>query len=329
MTLETNAVLRRLRAAYVRSGLQRILPHAVKNVLRRRWLAVARMVAYPVSSPRMPRPPLRRERAPFRLGRALTACDLNPDYLEYWPSMRRAWVDIVGVAPLLVLIADEEAVPADLREDELVVTFAPIPGVHTALQAQCIRLLYPAVVDTPDAVLITDVDLYPLRRSYYLDPVRRLDARFFVSYRDVRLERDQVVVPYNAAAPSTWGEIFGVSTLDDVRARLTEWTQGIPYDGRRAWPGWYTDQQILYRALKAWPDAPLRWWMLDDDFTRHRQLDRMQLERERGLEPHRREGIHRGDYSDYVCMFPYRAHQAVNDQVLALGLEAASAAGGR
>lgn len=326
MRLETSAAVRRLRELYVRSGVQRILPHALKDALRRRWLVVARLMGYPVSSPRVPRPPLRRGRRIFRLGRVLTACDLNPDYLEYWPSTRRAWLEIVGLEPLLVLIADEEDIPASLREDPFVVAFPPLAGVHTALQAQCIRLLYPAIVDTPDAVLTTDVDLYPLRRSYYFDPVARVDARFFVSYRDIRLERHQVAMAYNAAAPATWGEIFGVSSLDDVRARLAGWTQGLEYDGRRAWPGWYTDQLILYRALMQWPGRGERWWMLDDDFTRHRQLDRLQLEREQGLEPHRREGIRRHEYSDFICLFPYHAHRSVNDEVLALGLQAA---GGR
>lgn len=323
MRLESSSAVRRARALYVRSGVRRLLPHAAKRRLRLGWLAVARAIGYPVSSPKMPRPPLRPGRPPFRLGRALTACDLNPDYLAYWPSMRRAWLEVVGVQPLLVLIADEHDVPDELREDELVVTFTPLEGVHTALQAQCIRLLYPVLVDTPDAVLITDVDLYPLRASYYLDPIRHLDARFFVSYRDVRLEKKQVVMPYNAAAPSTWGEVFNVSSIEDVRERLAEWTRGLDYDGRRAWPGWYTDQQILYRELMAWPDRAERWWLLDDDYTRHRQLDRLELQFENGLEEHRRRGIDRGTYSDYICLFPYLEHRDVNDKVLELGLEAA------
>jgi hypothetical protein len=258
----------------------------------------------------------------MRLGRALTACDLNPEYLDYWPSARRAWLEIIGVEPLLVLIADIEDVPADLRNDPYVVAFTPIPGVHTALQAQCIRLLYPALVDTEDAVLITDVDLYPLRRSYFVDPIRPLDDRFFVSYRDARLERGQVAIAYNAAVPSTWSELFGVSSLDDARALLAEWASGREYDGRRAWPGWYTDQEILYEALLQWPATRTRWWVMDDEFTKHRQLDRLELEHEGGLTPERRAGIVDSTYSDYICLFPYRKHREVNDLVLALGLQA-------
>ncbi|MBV8479001.1 MAG: hypothetical protein JOY72_01735 [Actinobacteria bacterium] len=257
--------------------------------------------------------------------KVVLACDLNPDYLDYWPSARQAWLDIVGIEPLLLIVAETERVPDDLRFDPFVVPFEPIAGVHSALQAQCIRLLYPAIVDTPGAVLIADVDLYPLRRSYYLDTIRSLDERFFVSYRDVRMEGGQIAMAYNAALPSTWSEVFGVSSIDDVRRQLAEWTTDLEYDGRRAWPGWYTDQQLLYSALTTWRQAPNRWWVMDDDYTRHRQLDRLELEREldTGLGPHRRDGIRRGAYSDYICLFPYREHKEVNDLVLELALEAA------
>src|SRR5581483_10874410 len=134
-----------------------------KVALRGAWISVARRTGYPISSPRLPRPPLVRGRRPFRLGRVLLACDLNRDYLDFWPSTRRAWEEIVGIKPTLVLVSPEECVPADLREDPAVIVFKPVEGIHTAFQAQCIRLLYPALVETAGAVMIADIDLYPLR----------------------------------------------------------------------------------------------------------------------------------------------------------------------
>jgi hypothetical protein len=311
--------MRALRRLYVDSGLQRAIPHGVKTSLRAAWLPAARTIGYPVSSPRVPRPQLSRTRTPMRIGRVLTACDLNADYLDFWPNARRAWLELVGVEPLLVLVADE--VPDHFADDELVVTFTPVEGLHSAFQAQCIRLLYPALVDTGDAVLISDVDLYPLRPSYFLDPVQRLDRSFFVSYRDVRFERGEVSMSFNAATPSTWSELFAVASEADVRARLVEWGGGLHYDGRRGWDGWYTDQQVLYRTLTGWPEAPRRWWVLDDAYTRYRQPDRLELEREQGLEPHRRDDIRARRYSEFNCLLPYGENQEVNDLVLELALQ--------
>jgi hypothetical protein len=317
------SVMRPLRRLYVRSGLQSALPYATKRAVRRRWLSVAWALGYPISSPQRPRPTRSRPHRKMSIGRVLMACDLNPDYLDYWPHTRRAWTEIVRIEPMLVLISDEDHVPSALRADPYVIVVPPLPEAHTALQAQCIRLLYPTVVATEDAVLISDVDLYPLSRSYFVDPVERLDDRLFVSYRDIRLSRGEIDMMFNAATPQTWSEVFGVSTLEDVLLRLAEWTSGIEYHGGRAWPGWYTDQQTLYRMLTGWPDAATRWWLMDDDYTRFRRLERLELEREQGLQARHREGLIRGAYTDYTCLFPYREHRETNDLVLELGLEAA------
>lgn len=87
--------------------------------------------------------------------------------------------------------------------------------------------------------------------------------------------------------------------------------------------GWYTDQHLLHRAVTSWPKARKRWWVLDDAYMKHHQLDRLELEREDGLEPHRQAGILAQDYTEYVCLFPYEEHREVNDLVLRLALEAA------
>ena len=82
---------RALRRLYVGLGVQRLLPHRLKVSLRRIWLRVARRAGYPISSPLTHRPALDPHRRPMRLTRVLLACDLNRDYLNFWPSTRRAW----------------------------------------------------------------------------------------------------------------------------------------------------------------------------------------------------------------------------------------------
>jgi hypothetical protein len=264
-----------------------------------------------------------RGRRPLRLERVLLASDLNPDYLDFWPSTRRAWREIAGLEPMLVLVAAHDRVPAALHDDPAVTVFEPVEGIHTAFQAQCIRLLYPALVETTAAVMIADIDLYPLRRSYFFDPIRHLDERFFVVYRDERLDRGEIDIMFNAALPSTWGEVFGVATLADVRAELARWADGLEYDGRRGWPGWYTDQRMLYARLMEWPQRDERLWVMDDQYCRYARLNRDKLANEAGLERWRIDGMRRLAYSDFNCFVPYSEHRAINDRVLELGLEVA------
>jgi hypothetical protein len=262
----------------------------------------------------------------MRLTGVLLASDLNPDYLEFWPSTRRAWSQIVGIEPILVLVATAASVPSELRNDPAVIPFEPLEGVHTAFQAQCIRLLYPALVETEGAVIVSDMDLYPLKPSYFHDPVAHLDERFFVTYRDHRLERGEIDMMFNAATPRTWAEVFGIESVADVREQLAVWASQTSYDGRRGREGWYTDQQTLYRRLMSWPARAERHWMLDDDYCGYHQLNRDKLVLEEGLQPQRREAIRRMRYSVFHCLVPHRNYREVNEQVLALGIAAAGAA---
>jgi hypothetical protein len=305
--------------------VREFVPSRWKVALRGIWLSTARIVGYPISSPRFPRPVLGRGRKRLRLGRVLLASDLNRDYLDFWPSTRTAWKEIVGLDATLVLVGTTDDIPPHLVDDPDVIQFEPIAGVHSAFQAQCIRLLYPAMVETEGAVIIADVDLYPLRASYFHDPVEALDERFFVVYRDERVDRGEIDIMFNAALPATWGEVFRVRTGDDVRSTLATWADGLVYDGRKGWEGWYTDQRTLYRTLVSWPERGERLWVLDDQYCRYRRLNRDKLVDETGLEPWRIEGIRRGEYSDFNCFVPYRDHRELNDRVLALGVEAARA----
>jgi hypothetical protein len=270
-----------------------------------------------------PRPRLERSRNanPFRLSHVLLACDLNSDYLDFWPTTRKAWKEIVGLDASLVLVAERDAIPAALRDDPAVIPFEPVEGVHPTFQAQCIRLLYPALIETPGAVIISDIDLYPLRRSYFRDPVSRLDARFFVVYRDDRVDRAEFDMMFNAGSPATWGEVFDVDGISDVRAHLAAWADGMQYDGRRGWDGWYTDQRMLYQKLTTWPARSERLWVLDDQYCGYSRLNRDKLVNEDGLEPWRVAGLRRLEYSDFNCFVPYRDHRAINERVLEIGLE--------
>jgi hypothetical protein len=259
----------------------------------------------------------------MHLSHVLLACDTNAAYLNFWPLVRRAWEEIVHLDVVLVLVAEkDEAVDTPL--DGSVVRFTPLPEIHTTFQAQCIRLLFPALVETSAAVLISDIDLLPVRPSYFHAPIAPLDERVFVAYRDVLLPRDEVMIPYNAARPETWADVFGVTDLDDVRARLQEWAETIRYDGVRGGAGWYTDQRVLHERLFAWHERTGRAWVLDDDYCGYRRLPRWRLEQQGGVTPQQARDLASRRYSDSDWVIPFAEHEELNRKLLALALQRAS-----
>jgi hypothetical protein len=272
----------------------------------------------PRSAPVVPRP--RRPRRGSRrleLTHALVASDLNPRYLAHWPLVRRAWSEIVGLEPLLVLVAERDAVPPELRDDGAVRIFEPLPSVHTAFQAQCIRLLYPALLDS-GGVVISDVDMAPLGRRYFHRPASRVGADDFLAYRDVLLPLGEIPVCYNAARPRTWADVFGVHGLEDVRTRLGEWAAAGEYAGAHGCAGWTTDQRILHRTLLEDARRTRRVWILDDRYTGFARLERTELERWGELGARHRERLAAAGYSDFHLLPPDSELAELNELVVEL-----------
>ena len=81
---------------------------------------------------------------PLRVDTVLVACNENPLYLDFWPLVKLAWSQIVGIRAVLIYVGAE--LPPHLQEDSDVIFFKAIPSWPTATQAQCIRLLYPALL---------------------------------------------------------------------------------------------------------------------------------------------------------------------------------------
>jgi hypothetical protein len=277
----------------------------------------------PSSATIVPRPPrLSRDARRLRLSHVLVASDLNPEYVDMWHLARRAWASVAHLEVVLVLVADRADVPQALRGDGQVRVFEPITGLHTAFQAQCIRLLYPALLEETDGVLVADIDMLPMNAQYFHRPARGVHETHFVCYRDVLLGEHELPVCYNAALPRTWREIFEVETLADVRVRLSAWADGVMYDGTRGGPGWATDQRILYRALTEFGQRTERVWILDDHYTGFRRLDRGELYKQGELTPRHHRLIERGAYSDFHAPLPMSRFGELNERVVSLAAAA-------
>jgi hypothetical protein len=280
----------------------------------------------PAAAEIVPRPAARRrDEQPMQLTHMLTASDLNPRYLECWPTTRRAWETVGDVTPVLILVARAGDVPDDLRDAPNVHVFEPLDGLHTAFQAQCIRLLYPALIETDGAVLVSDVDMVPLNRTYFHSSPSRIRRDEFLAYRDALLWADEIPICYNAATPATWGRVFGVTSLDDVRARLRDWGDGLRYDGSRGGHGWDTDQVVLFRTLLERGRRHRDVWILDDRHSGYQRLNTSALGPV-GPEHLVRKGIQRGAYSDFHFFLPYEENRDVNERIVGWAIEAATRA---
>jgi hypothetical protein len=266
----------------------------------------------------------------LKLACCLVASDLNPAYLHFFPLVHRVWTELVGIDVRLVLIG-HELPPALNSFNRLVHVFPPVPGVHPAFQAQCIRLLFPALLggEYTDAVLISDMDMIPMNRRYFTRPIEHLTPDKFVVYRAGVLEAlGEIPICYNAATPGTWGEMFeNVRDETDISDVLRQWwAECGGYEEIRKGAGWTTDQRRLFSRLNAWAAAEGsgRVVRLTDRQTGFCRLDRCSPEVFRRRLARHSCLLRAGYYADFHMMQPAHEHGALNLQAADEALRPAS-----
>lgn len=247
----------------------------------------------------------------------IVASNNNDFYLDFFPAVNRCWKDICGIRCLLVLVSHE--IPEKLQpfKDDIIL-FKPIPGVSDILVSQIIRLLYPCLLSdkTSNGVIISDIDLIPMNKSFYIDNATNIPNDKFLVYRDVCLNYGQIAMCFNAATPSVWKEVWKnsgvtVHSEQNIIEFLQMISQGVLFDGRPGESGWFTDQLVLYRIVMLFKQAPNnRVVVLKDTENGFKRLDRADTQY---IEQHKtiiREEVKRGDYSDYHMPRPWKDYKS-------------------
>jgi hypothetical protein len=236
----------------------------------------------------------------------LTACNDNPLYIEFIPLFVKAWKKLIPEADVKIVLISED-IPREYKKyTDYIILFKPLPGVSTSLTAQYIRSLYPSILPYDNGVIITDMDMIPMSREYYVDNIKNIDNAKFVYYRDVLLFTDnQIAMCYNVATPKVWSEIFNIKSLQDIQNRLVEISSNIKYTGVPGESGWFTDQVDLFKRVMSWHMKTSNFVYLKDKETGFKRLDRINF----GYNP----SI---TYTDYHGLRPYSQYKEINDRVV-------------
>ncbi len=184
----------------------------------------------------------------MKLECALVACNENTHYLDFWPIVKKAWWDVVGIPCILVYVGHE--LPDHLKDDPAVRLFKPIEGWPTATQAQVIRLFYPALLKCTGGVVLSDIDIVPMQQEWFVEGFAKAEPDQFVSLRGIDEKDEQIYMCYVGATPSVFGAFFRVSSEDDIYARFEALSSHFFADGHHGGQGWCLDQQILYNCIK-------------------------------------------------------------------------------
>lgn len=207
----------------------------------------------------------------MKIDMVLTACNMNYYYLNLFPYVRKVWKDKFNLDLFMILIND--FIPENLIEyKNFIVLFKPIENMNTCYIAQVIRILYPSLFEDKN-IIITDMDIIPISKKYYLDSIEKFSNNQFISYTDRYVNNKMLAICYNLANSNVWKKIFNINSIDDINKILVE-NYNQNYNGRKNCDGWYLDQQLLFKYVsnykKIYPDDVI---ILNDIQTNYNRLD--------------------------------------------------------
>ena len=202
----------------------------------------------------------------MRIDKVILASDKNDKYLSFWPKVSEVWKNI-GIDPILIFVGTE---PIDLCKDDNVFFFDS-KEINPGFIARNIRMLYPALFPN-DICLLSDIDIMPLDKDYFLKYPNKLDSDSLLIFRSNLVTNSQIPICWNAAKGSLWGEIFKIYEKNDIYKTLLKWSHETKNDSVSAW---YNDQiKLKFYVEKLQIEKPNKVLNYDDDDFGFRRLDR-------------------------------------------------------
>jgi hypothetical protein len=239
----------------------------------------------------------------------------------------KAWSKLYPLIDIKIIFINDN-IPDSINEyKNNIILFKPIENISTVFISQYIRLLYPAILNYENGIMITDIDMIPMNNKYYTKNIENIDNNKFIYLRNVLVnDCNQIAMCYNVALNKTWSDIFNIKLLEDINEKLISiYKNGIE---------WTTDQSDLYNYVMDWNKITNNFVILDDLKTGYNRLCRDNI-----INTHtnikiskytmlNRNNININDniknmiklnyYSDYHCCRPYNQYKLINDEIINL-----------
>tara|TARA_Y100000389_G_C17438732_1_gene507217 strand:- start:1223 stop:1987 length:765 start_codon:yes stop_codon:yes gene_type:complete len=244
----------------------------------------------------------------------LTAVNDNPLYLDFIPIFIKTWNKLYpNIDVKIILIANY--IPNNFIEyQNNIILFKPIENILTSFTSQFIRLLYPCILNYKNGILITDIDMMPMNRTYYTDNIKPYSNDKFIYYREnICFEFKEIAMCYNVATPEVWRDIFKINSLDDIITTIKDTFHKNTILEGHGNLGWCTDQITLYNKVFNWNKITNNFICLNENDTKFKRLGRD--ENPDINDNIIRNDISNGKYTDYHCYRPMSKYSDINYEI--------------
>jgi hypothetical protein len=153
---------------------------------------------------------------------AINSSDSNELYLDFWPSVSRAWSKL-NIKPILLYIADNyETIPIS-EEYGTVIRLKPICNIPIYLQTQMIRYWYATQIKNTIGI-ISDIDMYPLSNFYFNTQLENISNDKYVHLNPCA---DNIPACYHVASGDTYKKVLGDMSFDEYITKALLYSQDL------------------------------------------------------------------------------------------------------
>ena len=255
----------------------------------------------------------------MKLTDILTASNMNPDYYKFIPIFIKTWKKILPEVNIHIIVIADDLIKELIPYKEHIKLFSPIENIETSFIAQNIRLFYPALLKkAKGGILITDMDIIPMSKNYFIESITNIENNKFVCYRPLScVGKNEMVMCYNIAHQNVWSEIFNINSLNDIVNTLLSINKKDKYIGENAnvyyKPFWITDQLYLYEKTQEWNKLSNNLIILDNDkINKFTRLDKIYINY------YTKDFIKNNNFIDFHMPRPYNSYKQTIDNIVEL-----------
>ena len=208
----------------------------------------------------------------------LTAGNINSHYTPLFKLIYKIWKSRFNLDCYLILVGSY--IPDYLLDlKDYIILWKSIEGLNDIYVAQVIRILYPCLFENKN-ILITDLDIFPISKKYFIDSIKNYPNDYFISYTNRYINSKMLAICYNIANSNTWSDIFNIKNKTDIKKFLVS-KYNNEYTGKKNCPGWYTDQKELYNYIKKWGKYENKFIAMNDKDLLFKRLNNRQVNKEK------------------------------------------------
>lgn len=138
----------------------------------------------------------------------VVSSDENQMYLDFWELTKKMWINVVGIKPILLKICDNDSF-IDYG-DCIIIEIKKIENINTGLQAQLSRLYVSKYFENKN-ILISDIDMIPLSKDYFINQVKECDDQSIIIYSsDAYSDDRRYPMCYILANSEKYKKIFNI-----------------------------------------------------------------------------------------------------------------------